>query len=75
MKNSEKTEEVLNLWHLGVGAAEIGRRFNQNRDWARRIVRKAAKANDHRAKQHTSGNIIGAEREGRQLRLMKQLSH
>lgn len=58
------TEVVLELWQQGVGAVVIGRRFGQNRDWARRIVRKAAKSGDHRAKPHRSGNVIGAERHG-----------
>jgi len=62
MSTFDTTETVLDLWHQGVGAAEIGRRFGQSRDWTRRIIRKAAKAGDSRAKPHRSGNTIGAER-------------
>jgi len=60
----EDVEVVLDLWRQGFGAAEIGRRFGHNRDWVRRIVRKAAQAGDFRAKPHKSGNVIGAERPG-----------
>lgn len=64
MKTTDQIETVLDLWARGVGAAEIGRRFGQNRDWTRRIIRNAAKSGDDRAKQHRSGNVIGAERPG-----------
>lgn len=64
MIGPKQVETVLNLWHKGIGAAEIGRRFRQSRDWTRRIVRKAAQAGDPRARPHRSGNIIGAERHG-----------
>jgi hypothetical protein len=62
MNTAEHIEAVLNLWHQGIGAAEIGRRFGRSRDWARGIVRRAASAGDPRAKPHGSGSIIGAER-------------
>lgn len=63
-ENHDQIEMALNLWHSGVGAAEIGRQFDQSRDWTRRIVRKAAIAGDCRARPHGSGNKIGAERIG-----------
>jgi hypothetical protein len=66
MDKVEQIEAVLNLWHQGIGAAEIGRRFGRSRDWTRGIVRRAAAAGDARAKPHRSGNIIGAERPGYQ---------
>jgi len=66
MNTVEQVEAVLNLWHQGLGAAEIGRRFGRSRDWARGIVRRAGEVGDSRAKPHRSGNIIGAERPGYQ---------
>jgi hypothetical protein len=64
MIQPDQIETVLDLWHRGIGAAEIGRRFGQSRDWARRIIRKSARDGDPRAKPHRSGNLIGAERPG-----------
>jgi hypothetical protein len=61
MPPQEQIEDVLNLWQEGMSAAEIGKRYGQSRDWARRIVRKAAKAGDPRAVAHLWGRI-GAER-------------
>ena len=66
MNTVEPIEVVLNLWHQGIGAAEIGRRFGRSRDWTRGIVRRAAAAGDAQARPHRSGNIIGAERTGYQ---------
>ena len=57
-------QSVLTLWDKGIGAKEIGRRFGRSRDWVRRIVRKAAKAGDTRAKPRKNGGTIGAERHG-----------
>ena len=42
----EPIEIVLNLWHQGIGAAEIGRRFGRSRDWTRGVVRRAAEGGD-----------------------------
>jgi transposase len=58
MPPQEQIEDVLNLWQEGMSAAEIGKRYGQSRDWARRIVRKAAKAGDPRAVAHLWGRIF-----------------
>lgn len=64
MTNPDEADGVLDLWRSGLSAVAIGKRYGQNRDWVRGILRRAAAAGDERAISHGKSGPIGAERQG-----------